>query len=421
MNKMKHFLFFGLSVCLMLVASSGFTKEIVVGFSGPLSGVASDYGMDMYNGLDMASKEINAAGGVTVKGNKYPIKVLRLDDKVDPTQSLNNAKRFRAEGAIAIFNGVYTTLAPLLKINQDKGQEFILMAFTSTPGITEMGNKLLICPNVPFTINVDLYTDWAKSKGYKTAAMVVTLGAYGNEWREAFRKSWEKKGGVITADRPANYYTDTDFSAQLTSALATKPDFMLVGGPSGATALVIEQARGMGFKGGFVLVDQAKVDVITELLRGRELIGNAIAVAALRNMPEGGPPQRWAVKYQSIYKKGATWEASLHYLMLHSLARAIEAAQSVDDVYKIRAAYPKALPMTLGDYPTGFPMELLGITATGRWQMFTSIQAMTQGKLEVINQYAWWVNSEEEFRQWSKKSKMNTQGIIQKWHKVSEN
>lgn len=419
MNKLRGLIGLAVLSIILFTGKVGMAEEIVVGFSGPLSGVASDYGTDMYNGLDMAARDINAAGGITVKGKKYPIKVQRLDDGADPTKALNNAKRLRAEGAIAIFNGVYTTIAPLMKINEEKGSEFLMMAFTSTPAVTETGNKLVICPSVPYTINVDLYTDWAKAKGYKTCAMVVTLGAYGNDWRTAFRKSWEKKGGVVTADKPANYYMETDFSAQLTAALATKPDFMLIGGPSGATALVVEQARGMGFKGGFVMIDQAKMDVITEMLGGRDKIGNAIATAGIRTMPEGAA-KRWAVKYQGIYKKVATWEGSIHYLMLHSLARAIAAAQSVNDVYKIRAAYPKILPMTLGDYPKGFPMELLGISDDGRWQMFTSIQPINDGKLDLIYQYAWWVKSEKEFKEQSKRSQMNVKGIVQKWHRVPE-
>jgi len=82
--------------------------------------------------------------------------------------------------------------------------------------------------------------------------MVVTLGAYGDEWRQGFREYWEKRGGVITADKPANYYTETDFSSPLAAAIATKPDVMLIGGPSATTALVIEQARSMGFKGWFL-------------------------------------------------------------------------------------------------------------------------------------------------------------------------
>src|SRR5512145_519235 len=243
MNKFGSLMCLAVFSMILLAGKAGMTQDIVVGFSGPLSGVASDYGLDMYNGLDMAAREINDAGGVAVKGKKHPIRIVRLDDGADPTRAINNAKRLRMEGAIAIVNGVYTTTAPMMKINEQKGNEFLMMAFTSTPAVTETGNKLVICPSVPYTINVDLYTDWAKAKGYKTCGMVVTLGAYGDEWRAAFRRAWEKKGGVVTADKPANYYMETDFSAQLAAVLATKPDFMLVGGPSGATALVVEQAR----------------------------------------------------------------------------------------------------------------------------------------------------------------------------------
>ncbi len=420
MSKMKRILMGGLFAMLLFSARAGFADDIVVGFSGPLSGVAADYGLELYNGLDMATKEINAAGGVKVKGKIYKIRLERLDDKADPTQALNNAKRFKAAGAIAIVNGVYTTTAPLMKINEEKGQEFLMLAFTSTPSVTEVGNKLVISPNVPFTINVDLYTDWAKSKGYKTCAFVPTLGPYGDEWRRAFKASWEKKGGTVTIEKPANYYTETDFSAPLTAALATKPDFMLIGGPSGATALVVEQARGMGFKGGFVFIDQAKLDVIAETLKGREQIGTAIAVAGMKTMPEGAA-KRFALKYQGIYKRVATWEASVNYCLMNSLVRAIEVAQSVDDVYKIRAAYPKAFPMMLGDYPKGFPMEILGVSENGRWQTFTSIQPVNDGKLDIIYQYAWWVKSEKEFQEQSKRSRMVTKGIVQKWHKVPEN
>ena len=85
--------------------------------------------------------------------------------------------------------------------------------------------------------------------------MVVTFGSYGDEWRSAFKEYWTKKGGVITADKPANYYTETDFSSPITAAMATKPDVMLIGGPSATTALVIEQSRNMGFKGGFIMID----------------------------------------------------------------------------------------------------------------------------------------------------------------------
>ena len=145
--------------------------------------------------------------------------------------------------APAVFNPVFNTLAAIAKINEDKGNEFLLMAYTSTPKVIEIGNKLLLAIPPPFTVYLKSFADLAWKKGWRKAAMLITLGAYGDEWRAAFREHWQAKGGEITADKPANYYTETDFSAQLTAALATKPDVLVIGGPSAPTALVIEQAR----------------------------------------------------------------------------------------------------------------------------------------------------------------------------------
>ena len=54
-------------------ASAQAAKEVVIGFTGPLSGVAAEYGQDCANGVEMAIKEINAAGGITVGERKVPL------------------------------------------------------------------------------------------------------------------------------------------------------------------------------------------------------------------------------------------------------------------------------------------------------------------------------------------------------------
>ncbi len=74
-------------------ASAQAAKEVVIGFSGPLSGVAAEYGQDCANGVEMAIKEINAAGGITVGGEKYLFKLVKLDDRVDPTEAVNNSRK----------------------------------------------------------------------------------------------------------------------------------------------------------------------------------------------------------------------------------------------------------------------------------------------------------------------------------------
>jgi branched-chain amino acid transport system substrate-binding protein len=376
-------------------ASAQAAKEVVVGYTGPISGVAAEYGQDCLNGIEMAVNEINGAGGISVGGQKYNFKLVKLDDQIDPTQAVNNCRRLRDQHkAPAVFNPVFNTIAAMAKINEEKGNEFVIMAYTSTPKAVEIGNKLLAAIPPPFTVYVKSFADLAWKQGWRKAAMVVTLGAYGDEWRHAFRDYWQKKGGTITEDKPANYYTETDFSAPLTAALATKPDVLLIGGPSASTALVIEQARGLGYKGGFILIDQAKMDYIENVLKGTQLMGNLIGVAAVALSPTVTAPI-WEKKYRDTYKRMSTWEASLNYDGMHALARAMVAAGTVEDAVAIRAAFPKAFPMT-GDK---FPVEYWGITPGGRMMIGGSVQMIdASGKYGPVQLCVYWLKTEEEFK-----------------------
>ncbi|MEE9911504.1 MAG: ABC transporter substrate-binding protein [Deltaproteobacteria bacterium] len=394
-------------------AGSSKAEDIVLGYTGPLSGPAAEYGQDILNGIDMAVKDINAAGGMTVNGKKYTFKLEKLDDRVDPTQAVNNARRFKANKAIAVFNGVFNTIAPLMRINEEKGNEFIMMAFTSTPKVTEMGNKLTIATTVDFTTYVKVFTEWGLKKGWKKCAMIVTLGAYGDEWRNEFRTHWIKRGGVITVDKPANFYTETDFSSPITAALATNPDVMLIGGPSATTALLIEQARGMGYKGAFMLIDQAKQDYIAKLLNSTKVMGNLIGTAGVVSIPFPGAAV-FEKRYTQQYKRMVTWECALNYTATFALARSIEAAGSVNDVYKIREAFPRALASggLLGDK---FPTEEMGIEKNGRMHVAASVQTITNGKSDPTTLYLWWPRTQKEFEADKKRSATKQNEII--WQK----
>jgi branched-chain amino acid transport system substrate-binding protein len=368
-------------------------QEIVIGFSGPLSGPAAEYGQDMVQGIDMAINEINDAGGITVGGKKYKFRLEKLDDKADATHAVTNARRMRANGAIAVFNGVFSTIAAISKINDEKGNEFLIMGYTSTPKMYDLGNKLLIGITAPpFPVYVEQFVPTAMKKGYKRLAMVVTLGAYGEEWRSVFKESWIKAGGVVTADKPANYYTETDFSAPLAAALATNPDCMLIGGASSTTALVIEQARSMGFKGGFITIDQAKLDYMANLLKGYKLMENTIGVATPMSVPVPASVP-FEKKFKATYKRMVTSECFRNYGGMTALARAIEKAGTTTDVRKIRADFHKALPINGDQIPT----EIFGILETGQLLINGSTQNVENGKLTPPIQYFWWVKTDQEW------------------------
>ncbi|MFO7570728.1 MAG: ABC transporter substrate-binding protein [Smithellaceae bacterium] len=390
---------------LVLMVSAGVTKvwsqDVVIGFSGPLSGPGAAYAQDCANGVDMAVREINAQGGVTVKGKKHGFRLERLDDRTDPTQAVSNANRFVAQyKAPVIFNPNYTAIGALLRINQMPGSPFLLVAYSSIHKFHHQGNKLVINPTSDYLSYIEVQSDLAWQKGWRSGAMVVTLGAYGDAWRTDFKSHWEKKGGTILGDFPVNYYTETNLSSQLTAAIATRPDFLLIGGPSATSALAVEQARGLGFKGGFLLTDQARIDYIARVLRGKNQLNSMIGLAGIADMPL--PVARsFSQKYADLYKRPVTWEAAVHYHTMHIIARAMSAAGSVGDPYAIRASIGSVLPTTGDQYPS----ELFGIDDSGVMYSGSVVQLVENGKFSKVDYVFSFPKTREEFETVKKLSK----------------
>ena len=392
--------------CLLAMASialwsvSGFAAEIVIGFSGPLSGPAGEYGLDCVSGIEMAIKEINAAGGVMADGQKYTFRLEKIDDKASFFLAQANARKLLEKNALAIFVPVFSSAIPMLKMNQEECGEFIVMGYTSSHKATKIKNDLFVLFAPLFLAEAQTFAEQAWEKGWRKVAMVVTQGAYGDEWRETFKTYWETLGGAITADKPANYYTRTDFVGPLTEAIKTNPDGMLIGGPTGTTALVIEQARKMGYKGGFMIVDQAKMDGIAQLLDGTKMMENSMGVTTMAGIPV--PATNTFIKrYQAAYQRAANTESALHYAGMYLLARAIAAAETQDNVYAIRAAFPKALPLLADQHV----LEMHSISNGGLVHVGTGIQQVKEGKFQKADVLLWWTNKPEEIANINKVTK----------------
>jgi len=372
-------------------------EEVVVGFTGPLSGPAAQYGRDNVAGLELAMDDINKAGGIKMGGKNYTFKLVTYDDRIDPTEATNNARRLVSrDKAIAIFNPVFNTLAPLMQINEQRGSEFLLMAYTSTPAIDKIQNKLTISIPPPFSAYAQAFADFAWANGWRKGAMVVTLGAYGDEWRKEFKRVWTEKGGEITADQPANYYTETDFSSHLATALNGKPEFLLIGGPSDPTGLVIEQARNLGFKGGFIMVDQAKLNYIVDITFKGDItkMNNVMGVARTLDI---GPRDLMQSLVERFTKeknlRSVTSENILNYSAMRMLAAAMQKAGTVSEPAKIKAAFREILPMPIEENPIMY----LGMQET-KLLVPGTIQVIKDNQYQTPVQYVWWTRSEKEFQ-----------------------
>ena len=387
-------------VFLLTALDAACAAEIVIGFTGPLSGPAAEYGQDCLYGLDMAAKEINSAGGVSIKGKKYFFRIEKLDDRADPAQAKNNALRFvNQHRAVAVFNPVSTTLFAIMGIPQTQDRQFIIGAYTSIHSVMEKKHPMIINAVSDFVTYVENMADRGRAGGWKKLAMLATSGTYGEAWRKTFAEAWIARGGQVIGDYPANYYTETDFSAPLTAALAKKPDVLLIGGPSATTALVVEQARDKGFRGGFIFIDQAKPDYIAKTLGDVKLLEGMISTGAIGALPLPSLPA-YKKKFHAAYKRDITSECVLHYSVLRVIAKTMQITGSAHPA-DIRANLHRALPVS-GDE---LPGELFGIQENGHFLCGLVMQTVKDGRFSKVDYILSFPKTKEEFEKYKKMSK----------------
>ena len=115
--------------------------EIVIGFSGPLTGGAAVYGKAVQNGAQMAVDEINAAGGL----NGYKLKLIATDDQHDATKVETNYAKLMNDGMQVSLGTVTTGPALEYKALAKEDNVFFLTPSASGDKVPEFENGYQMC------------------------------------------------------------------------------------------------------------------------------------------------------------------------------------------------------------------------------------------------------------------------------------
>tara|TARA_Y100001001_G_scaffold135170_1_gene136086 strand:+ start:4123 stop:5277 length:1155 start_codon:yes stop_codon:yes gene_type:complete len=360
----------------MSLAASASAGEVNIGFTGPLSGGAALYGENTLSGLRMAAEEINASGGFDLDGEKTKVNIVSLDDRYSPAQAATNAKRLKQESGVpAVFVPHSGGTFALQDFNEK--DNFIVMSYSSVPSITESGNTMTLRIPPTFDGYVKAFTDYEmQNNGSKTMGMAGATHEYAKIWASMIKKEWESKGGEIVADNPMDYNKSADFFTGISRIMASSPDVLFVGGASEPTGLVIQQARQMGYQGGFIVMDQAKIDEVAEVAGGLDMVEGAIGVVPL-SVYETETAKSFIKRYRDKYGKTPGSEAAYNYLALHALVEAMDETESTDPKV-IRAAMGDALKSMDVSYN---PYEVTEVTENGGFVTRTTLAVVKDGKI----------------------------------------
>ncbi|HEX5515029.1 MAG TPA: ABC transporter substrate-binding protein, partial [Gammaproteobacteria bacterium] len=220
---------------------------IKLGYSGPLSGGGALFGKNHVTGLEMAIKELNDQG-VEVAGKQYKVELIAIDDKYAPSEAGINARRLIQEHKTpVIFAGHTGGTFAMQSFNEQNN--FLVVSYTSVPTVLERGNTLTVRTPPSFHGYLEPFIRTSMERFGKKAALVPGNHDYAKIWTQAFVPAWTAAGGQVVADNSLDYNKDTDFYSGVSRVLAAKPDVLFIGGASEPTALVVKQARELGFKG----------------------------------------------------------------------------------------------------------------------------------------------------------------------------
>jgi branched-chain amino acid transport system substrate-binding protein len=231
------------AVALMAaLAGAANAADIVIGSAGPLTNSEALFGNTWMNGMELAIRQTNEAGGVG--GQKLAFQ--REDDGGDPKQGTLVAQKQCDDAAmlavIANFNSGVTIPSSDVYHRCDMPQ----VTNSSNPKVTKAGYANLFRPIANDLSQGSAPADYAlKTLGAKKAAIVHDKQAFGQGVAEVFQDTFKKGGGTVTSFSGVAQ-TDVDFSALLTSIKNENPDVIYFGGIMPAVGLFVKQARDLG-------------------------------------------------------------------------------------------------------------------------------------------------------------------------------
>src|SRR4051794_39536926 len=207
-----------LALACLLVASTA-RAQIKIAVIQELSGTGATAGTNFKNGVELAVKEINAAGGIL--GQK-------LDPTFEDTQSNPGVAKGLAlkavdDGAFAVFGPTFSG-SMLVSMAQTRRAEVPNFTGADAAALTQQGNPYIFRTSFTQLISMPRVARYmASTLKAKRVAVIFVNNDFGKGGRDAFVKAAVAAGLTGTADGSTEA-GQLDFSAPVLKARQSEPD-----------------------------------------------------------------------------------------------------------------------------------------------------------------------------------------------------
>jgi branched-chain amino acid transport system substrate-binding protein len=271
---------------------------ITIGAHGPITGPAAYIGLGGRDGMMLAVKEINAAGGV----NGRKISVVFEDDGHTPTKALAAVKKLVEQDKVFMIMSVGGSNATVGATDymREKGLPYYV-SIASAPQVTWPHARNLFRGGTTETARYgELYAEFLATK-YPGKRIAIMSG----------REEYPRNEGDATVDKLKSWFNvapatrvefnigDKDFTSQLVEVQKTNPDVIAFFGNPAEAAIAMRQARELGLKQPF-FVGSNMVDP-SLIMAAKSNAEGVVGFSLIPYLPGSTAPEM--AKWEAAWKK----------------------------------------------------------------------------------------------------------------------
>jgi branched-chain amino acid transport system substrate-binding protein len=316
-----------------------------IGVLGTMSGAAASWGLTIKYSAEAIAEIYNNEGGIEIDGKKYRIKIVAVDDKMDPRIAKTGMEFLVYKENIKYIMGtcVDDTTASSQPVLEAAGAINVTYAFAKDLFMAPHYNTILGMVT-PYNSAPVIYKYMMENRGVKTVAFIA---------RNDADALYERGEGIVAAKELGlnilswndTYEPDTvDFFPVMTKVISSNPDLIVLSGVSpGDAPQLIKAARELGYKGQISTETCHDIKILTEI--AGKYAENFVCVGGA-STPE--IRSAYMEKFIDIYTKIAgEWndEAGTKCYALQMVLYTIQeaGATALDDIEVFKKVIPKVV------------------------------------------------------------------------------
>lgn len=233
---------------LVLVSSALAAGTFKIGVITELSGDLATGGNITKRGYDLWAQEVNAKGGIEIKGKKYPVKLIYADAQSNPAAGAAAAERLITQEKVDFILGPYSSgvtlaVAPVV----DKYKIPMITGSAESPLIWKNKFKYTFgtIPPINFTGAMSIKTLMELKPTPKTIAIIGSNDAFSKATAEAYKSAAE--AAKLKVLKFSIVPSGQDMTPLLSAVRSMKPDVIAFGGHDEEHVKFVKALRQIGY------------------------------------------------------------------------------------------------------------------------------------------------------------------------------